>query len=96
MSVMLKYLCLGSPVNGCRKEEISIPPQEFDQNHKIFEITPSPFSIKEARILTEGKLVFWDATIFSVLLNFWIKLLFLTPATCLWIFWPVLQQILQA
>ena len=78
------------------KKKLVYPLRSLTRTTKMFEITPSPFSIKEARILTEGKLVFWDATIFSVLLAFWIKLLFLTPATCLWIFWPVLQQILQA
>ena len=49
-------------MNGCRKEEINTSPLESGQNQEIFDFTHSPFSIKGAGILTEGKMVLWDTS----------------------------------
>ena len=38
-------------MNHCREEEANISPLEADQNQEMFDITLSPFSIKEAWIL---------------------------------------------
>ena len=55
MSVKLKYLCLAHRKHpdqahlsapDCRKEEIKTSPPEADQNQEMFDIIPSPFSIK--------------------------------------------------
>ena len=51
--------------------------------------TLSPFTIKEAWILTQVKWFFWILmNHFLDLLTFWIKSLFLAPTLCLFI-WPV-------
>ena len=48
----------GLPVNDCRKEEINTSPPEADWNQERFDFTPSPFSIKEAWILTQARWLF--------------------------------------
>ena len=74
----------GPPVNGCRKEEINT----FHQNQ---DFTPSPFSIKEARILTQGRWFFGTLVHHLLsLLAFRIKSLFLAPTAHFLIYWPVM------
>ena len=40
-------------MNDCREGEINTAPKEADLNQEVFDFTSSPFSIKEAWILTQ-------------------------------------------
>ena len=72
--------CPGPPVNGCRKEEMTTTRPESARNQEMLDLTPSPFSRKEACILTQARW-FAGARAHHLLgqLAFWMKLLFLGP-----------------
>ena len=42
-------------MRNCRKEDISTSPLEADQDQEMFDFTPFPLSIKDARILTQAR-----------------------------------------
>ena len=42
-------------MNDCREEEINTSLLEADWNQEMLDFTPSPFSIKEAWVLTQAK-----------------------------------------
>lgn len=41
-------------MGDCRGNKLTHSPLEADRNLEVFDFTPSPFSIKEARILTQA------------------------------------------
>ena len=67
MSVKLKYLCLAHRKHSDQAHLWTAAgrkksPPEADWNQGMFDFTPSPFSIKEAWILTQARWFIWDTT----------------------------------
>lgn len=100
ISIKIKYLCLAprkhpdqAQLSMTAGRELIHPPSEVDGNQEGFDFTLSPFSVKQAWILTQPRwfLGIWVHHYFD-LPAFQTKSLFLAPTTHLLIYWPVLQE----
>lgn len=68
----------GLPLNDRRKEEIYTSPLETDWNQEMLDFAPSPFTIKQAWILTQARWFFGTQVHYLLgLPSFQIKFLFL-------------------
>ena len=105
MRIKLKYLCLAhrKPPDKAHlwmtpgRKKLTHPLWSLTGTRKCLTLPPTPFSIKEAWVLTQGRWFFGTQVHHLLgLLAFLINLSCLAPATCLSIYWLAGQQAVWA